>query len=129
MGKFLILKKRKDFLRAAEGVCVVYRHVMLQAARQLSAEKDNKPRIGFTATKRLGNAYYRNRTKRRLRAVLREVYAKLAKNNTDYVLVGRRDTAVCPYEVLLYDTRRAFKKVNKMLKKKALNEKNIPVSD
>ena len=128
MGKFLVLKKRKDFLRVAKDITVIHSHVMLQAAHPIVGELNRKSRIGFTATKRIGKAYYRNLTKRRLRAVVRELYDKFALDNVDYVLVGRRDTAVCPFEKLLNDTRHAFKKANRILKK-APDEKNSTDSD
>ncbi len=119
MSKFLILKKRKDFLRAAKDITMVSKNVMLQAARPLSADisEDNsrKARIGFTATKRLGKAHIRNRTKRRLRAVVREIYSKYALDNVDYVLIGRFDTWCCPFEDLKRDIIWTFKKTNKMI--------------
>ena len=113
MSKFLIIKKRKDFLRAAKDITMMSHHVMLQAARPLLNEEERPARIGFTATKRLGKANYRNRTKRRLRAVVREIYDKLALNNVDYVLVGRFDTATCPFAELRRDVIYTFKKANK----------------
>lgn len=119
MSEFLILKKRKDFLRAAKDITMVSKNVMLQAARplsaEISAEESCKARIGFTATKRLGKAHIRNRTKRRLRAVVREIYEKYALNNVDYVLVGRFDTWCCPYEDLKRDVIWTFRKTNKMI--------------
>lgn len=119
MSKFLILKKRKDFLRAAKDITMVSKNVMLQAARPLSTdiseENCRKARIGFTATKRLGKAHIRNRTKRRLRAVVREIYSKYALDNVDYVLIGRFDTWCCPFEDLRRDVIWTFKKTNKMI--------------
>lgn len=115
MSQFLILKKRRDFLRAAKDLTVIFHNVLLQAARPLS-EGDNHPaRIGFTATKKLGKAHIRNRTKRRLRAVVRSVYDQYALDNVDYVLVGRYDTFCCPYQDLHNDVVRAFKKINKLI--------------
>lgn len=117
MSKFLILKKRKDFLRAAKEITMVSKTVVLQAAPSLVASKEetNKARIGFTATKRLGKANVRNRTKRRLRAIMREVFDKCALNNVDYVLVGRYDTYCCPFEDLKRDVLWTFRKTNKIL--------------
>ena len=113
MSNFPIIKKRKDFLRAAKAETVIFHNVLLQAAHVLS-DTDVKPaRIGFTATKRLGKAHIRNRTKRRLRAVVREIYDRYALPNTDYVLVGRYDTCCCPFENLRADVTCAFKKINK----------------
>ncbi len=120
MSEFLILKKRRDFLRAAKDLTVIVHNVMLQAARPLSGA-EHPARIGFTATKRLGKANVRNRTKRRLRAVMREIYDKYALDSVDYVLVGRHSTACCPFENLRTDIIRAFKKINKEIK-----QENIP---
>ncbi|MBO6281398.1 MAG: ribonuclease P protein component [Alphaproteobacteria bacterium] len=130
MSKFLILKKRKDFLRAAKDETVVFKNVIVQAARPLPGTAEHPARIGFTATKRLGKAYIRNRTKRRLRAVVREIYESLALPNIDYVLVGRFDTYCCPFADLHSDIIRAFKKVNKtLLSVQNDNEKNNPAVD
>jgi ribonuclease P protein component len=113
MSNFPIIKKRKDFLRAAKAETVIFHNVLLQAAHTLSDAASAPARIGFTATKRLGKAHIRNRTKRRLRAVVREIYEKYALPGTDYVLVGRYDTYCCPFENLRADIIRAFKKINK----------------
>ncbi len=116
MSKFIVLKKRKDFLRAAKDITVITHNVMLQAARPLSvSEEMRQARIGFTATKRLGKANVRNRVKRRLRAIVREVYEKLALPNIDYVLVGRLSTVNCTYAELQGDVKYAFKKANKQI--------------
>ncbi|MBR1600362.1 MAG: ribonuclease P protein component [Alphaproteobacteria bacterium] len=129
MSEFLILKKRRDFLRAAKDLTVIFHNVMLQAARPLSCTDNRPARIGFTATKRLGKANVRNRTKRRLRAVAREIYDKYALNNVDYVLVGRYDTAYCPFENLRTDVIRAFKKINKEIRQEESDEKIIDTAD
>ena len=131
MSNFPIIKKRKDFLRAAKAETVIFHNVLVQAAHNLCAENSNPARIGFTATKRLGKAHIRNRTKRRLRAVMREIYNKYALNDTDYVLVGRYDTWCCPYENLRTDIIRAFKKINKALTSSGEqgDENNIDCAD
>lgn len=116
MSKFIVLKKRKDFLRAARDITVITHNVMLQAARPLSVgDEAHQARIGFTATKRLGKAHVRNRVKRRLRAIVREVYEKLALPNVDYVLVGRLSTVNCTFAQLQGDVQYAFKKANKQI--------------
>lgn len=125
MSKFLILKKRRDFLRAAKDITMVSKNVMLQAARPLHEQENRKARIGFTATKRLGKAHIRNRTKRRLRAVMRDVYEKYALDNVDYVLVGRYSTPSCPFDDLKRDIVWAFKKVNKILQAESSDNENV----
>ena len=47
------------------------------------------PRIGYTCSKKIGNAVARNRAKRRLRALARQVLPGAARPGWDYVLVGR----------------------------------------
>ena len=125
MSNFVILKKRKDFLRAARDVTIVFRNVIVQAARPLSGSEEHPARIGFTATKRLGKAHIRNRTKRRLRAVMREIYNQYALPNVDYVLIGRFDTYMCPFTELRGDIIRAFKKANKAINTDYSENENI----
>lgn len=70
-------------------------------------------RVGFTASKKVGNAVARNRAKRRLRAAAREVIAVDGRPGWDYVLVGRPDvTAAAPWADLLADLRRALARVH-----------------
>lgn len=114
MNKIIVLKKRKDFLRAAKGVRMVVSTAILQAARSLS-EEEVPFKIGFTASKKIGKAYIRNRAKRRLRAVVREVFPELALPKTEYVLISRFNTAYCPYQTLKSDIKWALKKTNKIL--------------
>ena len=48
-------------------------------------------RIGFTVTKKIGNAVVRNRMKRRLRALSRDVIEHEGIAGADHVLIGRSD--------------------------------------
>ena len=118
MAKYLILKKRKYFLKAAQDITMTSSNVIIQAAFCDDNKKINLPRIGFTATKRLGKAYYRNLTKRRLRAVCREIGQKKLCDDVDYVLVGRRNTAVCEYKQLKDEVFFCLNKINNIIKKR-----------
>ena len=91
MNKIAVLKKRKDFVRVAKGFRKVMPTLILQAARSLS-EEDCGPKVGYTTTKKIGKANFRNRVRRRLRAAVKEVFPKYAKNNIEYVLIGRTNT-------------------------------------
>ena len=66
-------------------------------------------RLGFTASRKVGNAVVRNRTKRRLKAAADLVMPGQAKPGFDYVLIGRRETAGRPFPLLLEDLRTALK--------------------
>ncbi len=114
MDKISVLKKRKDFLRVAKGIRMVVSTVILQAAPSLSDETI-PCKIGYTATKKIGKAHVRNRTKRRLRAAAQAIFPTLGLPNVEYVLIGRYNTADCPFKVLKSDMKWALKKTNKML--------------
>ena len=74
---------------------------------------DAPPRIGFTATKKIGNAVMRNRAKRRLRALAREILPDAARPGWDYVLVGRPEaTATRDFALLRADLEGALRRVH-----------------
>ncbi len=58
---------------------------------QVRARGDGDPamRVGYTVTKKIGNAVVRNRMKRRLRALARELLPEKGVPGADHVLIGR----------------------------------------
>lgn len=117
------LKKRADFLRARNGRYFATSGLVLQIGKksakspdsddQSAPEPQNTPaRFGFTATKKLGNAVIRNRIKRRLREVVREIAPQMAREGYEYVLIGRKSTLKRPFSSLLQDLTLAFAKVH-----------------
>jgi ribonuclease P protein component len=92
------LLKRKQFLRAARGNRAGRAGIGLQAA----ASDHETPGVGFTVTKKVGNAPARNRIKRRLRAAVRSCAGAFEPRH-DYVLVGRRETLGTPFATLVAD--------------------------
>lgn len=87
--KAQVLRQRADFLRAASARRQGMPGFLLQARRRGEGEPEGVIRVGFTCSKKIGNAVARNRAKRRLRALAREVLPALARPGWDYVLVGR----------------------------------------
>ena len=81
--------------------------VVLQALRR---NDEGPARLGFTVTKKIGNAVIRNRTRRRLKEAARRVLAEHPVSGVDLVLIGREATATRDFEALQSDVRRALAK-------------------
>lgn len=106
------LKKRADFLRVAS----VRRKwaapgLVLQAAPAPEDVDSDISRVGFTVTKKVGNAVIRNRVKRRLRAAAREIIPLHGKPGWDYVLIGRQQTVGRDFKDLEIDLKTAISRV------------------
>ena len=68
-------------------------------------------RVGFTVSKRVDkSAVKRNRIKRRLRAVAADVLSQYAKSGVDYVIIGRKETAIFPYNSMIKDLKWCLKR-------------------
>ncbi len=104
------LKKRSEFLKAARAAKWAARGLVLQAR---SRGDDDAPRVGFTVTKRIGNAPERNRVKRRLREAVRLNMEACARAGYDYVVIGRRATLDRAFRALEEDLMTALTKVHK----------------
>ena len=97
MGQFITITERSDFLRVQHrGSKAVSKAFVLQGIQRSDAKKQadihdhiSEWRVGFTASKRVGNAVCRNRAKRRLRAVVMSVMPDMARSDVDYVLIAR----------------------------------------
>ena len=107
-----VLTKRADFVRASNARRQGTPGIHLQGRKRTEGEAEGI-RVGFTCSKKVGNAVARNRAKRRLREVARIVLSEMGRDGWDYVLVGRKEsTASLPFDTLVADMRRAMKKVH-----------------
>jgi ribonuclease P protein component len=107
------LLKRADFLRAAKARRLPCPAFLLQARARDAAEGISGPRIGYTCSKKVGNAVTRNRAKRRLRAVARAVLPQHARDGWDYVLIGRPGATVShDFAAMCTDLERALRKLH-----------------
>lgn len=106
------MRKRADFLKAASARRQGTAGFLLQARDR--ADGTAAVRIGFTASKKIGNAVLRNRAKRRLRALARERLPAMAVPGWDYVLVARPEATVTrPYADLCADLEQAMRSVHR----------------
>ena len=83
------LKKRADFLRLNRGRKWTTPYFILRFAQG----EGEGCRVGYTVTTKCGNAVVRNRIKRRLRALVRELVPEAGMPGMDYVLIARAEVA------------------------------------
>ena len=103
------LLRRADFLRvAASGLRRVTPGFILQAAVHEGADGLH---LGFTASRKVGNAVARNRAKRRLRALADNVMPTAANPALDYVFVARTETLKRGFAAMEQDLRQALQRL------------------
>jgi ribonuclease P protein component len=103
------LRQRADFLAAATGAKAPVSGFVLQARDR---REDGPVRVGFTVSRKVGNAVERNRVRRRLREVVRLSPTSRMQPGFDYVLIGRRTALDLPFERLAEDFDRALARVH-----------------
>lgn len=109
------IKKRRDFVAAAaKGHKVVASTLVLQGNPPAAGSTSASIRVGFTVTKKVGNAVVRNRIRRRLREAARQLVADNGKPGWDYVVIGRARALDEPFAIILRDLRYAIRKTAKL---------------
>ncbi|MFV0512666.1 MAG: ribonuclease P protein component [Jhaorihella sp.] len=107
-----VLRKRGEFLAAARARRQATPGMIVQARRRPCGEARGI-RVGYTCSRKVGNAVARNRAKRRLREAARAILPHHGREGWDYVLIGRAGaTAGRPFDALLGDLTLALTKLH-----------------
>jgi ribonuclease P protein component len=103
------IKKRSDFLAANAGRrAATHGFVLLVRDRQ---DGDQVKRVGFTVSRKVGNAVTRNRMKRRFRELAREIIPAHGYVGSDHVMIGRSAGIEREFSLLRQDLTRALQRV------------------
>lgn len=106
------LRRRAEFQRVSRGRRTHLDAITLQAQpRAVTGEPG--PRVGFTVTRKVGDAVERNRIRRRLKEALRAAAAIAPAADCDYVLLARREALTRRFTALVADIERAFAQVGR----------------
>ena len=109
MAPLTRLTRRADFLKVAAGRRKwVAPGLILQACAHPAGPS---LRVGFTASRKVGNAVARNRARRRLRAVSAAVLPAHALDGHDYVLIARTGTLNRRYQALIGDLEEGLRRL------------------
>ena len=107
----ITIKKRSEFIRSNKISKKIYTpNFIIQKLE--SNKNDNIPHFGFTITKKIGSAIVRNKIKRRLKSIIRELlkckdkYFDLSYN---YVLICKKDIVKVSYDDLEDELMDKFK--------------------
>jgi len=100
------LKKRAEFLAVRRGDKRRGPFFLLEV---LDRGDDRPPRVGFTVTKKTGNAVTRNRIRRRLREAVRTRAGGDMAAGSDYVIVGRREVLDAAFDDLARELSRRMR--------------------
>ena len=103
------ISRRADFLAANSGKRAPMPGFVLLMRRR--DDGDPAMRIGFTVTKKIGNAVVRNRMKRRLRALARDLLPESGVRGADHVLIGRNGGIERDFAQLRGELAKALAKV------------------
>ena len=100
------ITKRSDYLRASKSKYFRSNSFIIQFYNRID---DLEPRYGITATKKIGNAIKRNKAKRRIRNLVKDLLPKYGKNGYDYVFIAKENLINEDWEVLKEESTSVLK--------------------
>ena len=100
------ITKRSDYLRASKSKYFRSNSFIIQFYNRAD---DLEPRYGITATKKIGNAIKRNKAKRRIRNLVKDLLPKYGKNGYDYVFIAKENLIDEDWEVLKEESTSVLK--------------------
>ena len=111
------LRKRSEFVAMRSGKRQHRSTFVLQTLMHAKAETTSKSnnssiRVGYTVTKKVGNAVIRNRVKRRLRAAAKIAVPVDGLHGHDYVLIGKRAALHSNFETLVSELHSSLQRVH-----------------
>jgi len=109
MNKLETLKSSKDFQRAKSGLFFRSKSFLLQAYKDKSY---NKVKVGYTVSKQNGNAVVRNKIKRRLRVIAKNIIGEYGIKNWNYVIIGKKNSLIEDFKNLEFEMNTAIKKIH-----------------
>jgi ribonuclease P protein component len=105
------ITRRADFVAANAGKRAAMPGFVLLVRDR--GDGNPAPRLGITVTKKIGNAVVRNRMKRRLRALAREILDAPAVAGADHILIGRNGGIERDYALLGTELAKAVGKLTR----------------
>ena len=115
MKKSARIRVRKDFVKVSESG-FYYRSAILIVQCTPNNGLDHF-RVGFTASKKVGNAVVRNRCKRRMRAAVDIILPEIAVPGVDYVFIARKATLAAEWSTILETCKAAIVYLNRKISK------------
>ena len=109
MNKLETLKSSKDFQKAKSGLFYRSKSFLLQAYKDNSCDK---VKVGYTVSKQNGNAVIRNKIKRRLRVIAKNIIGEYGIKNWNYVIIGKKNSLIENFKNLEFEMNTAIKKIH-----------------
>ena len=75
-------------------------------------DRCNKVKVGYTVSKQNGNAVVRNKIKRRLRVIAKNIIGEYGIKNWNYVIIGKKNSLIEDFKNLEFEMNTAIKKIH-----------------